>query len=132
MHVWERRLVGSVSLPLLEDVRIMVYPGSNSFTERSTILLTCVGYGSPTNPNITWSREGELVGESDNVTIYQEVIERAGVMFVMSTLKICSIGAEHAGLSTCVATAMNSTAVSPNFWINVTSCEYLGMRKVEG
>ena len=110
-------------------MKIVVYPGGSSFTEQSTILLTCVGYGSPTNPNITWSREGELVEESDNVTIYQEVMEQRGVMFVESTLKICSIHAEHAGLYTCAATAMNNTAVSPSFWINVTSREYWGIRK---
>ena len=117
----QARLPHFVSLPLLGDVRIVVYPGGNSFTERSTILLTCVGYGSPTNPNITWSREGELVGESDYVTIYQEVIEEGGVMFVMSTLEICSVRAEHAGLYSCAASVMNNTAVSPSFWINVTS-----------
>ena len=100
----------------------MLQPSSSEFEAGRTIILTCVGLGSPDNPNITWSRDGNLVEAGETVRIYSEVLTEGGVEFVMSNLEICSISESQAGLYTCSASLASGLSVtSEGFWVNVTS-----------
>ena len=100
----------------------MIQPESSEFVEGNTVIFTCVAYGGPGNPNITWSNYGSDLYPSDSIRIYQEVLVEGGIEFVVSMLEICGISEEEAGLYTCSATLSTGlTATSSAFWINVTA-----------
>ena len=110
---------------LLDEVKFVIYPESDTFVAGRTVLLTCVAYGSPTNPNITWSRNDYPVEAYGNVNIHQSVVIEGGVSFVVSILEICGISDKEAGIYTCSATARDLTGMTPYFQVNVTmdACE---------
>lgn len=104
-----------------EEVDIVAQPESNEFEEGDTVTLTCVGYGTPDNPTITWSREGRVIGATSTVRIYQQVLEQGGVEFVLSNLEICGILLEQAGIYSCTATLQSGpTHTTSDFWVNIT------------
>ena len=105
-----------------EKVDIVIQPDSSEFLEGNTVILTCVAYGRPGTPNITWSNDGYEIDPSDGVRIYQEVLEEGGIEFVVSMLEICGISEAEAGLYTCSATLQTGlTTISSPFWVNVTA-----------
>ena len=108
----------------VDEVKFVIIPESDTFVAGRTVLLTCVAYGSPTNPNITWSRDGYPVVQGDmDINIQQSVVIEGGVQFVVSILEICGISDEHVGIYTCTASAGSVSVTSPYFRVNVTDLE---------
>ena len=102
----------------------MIQPESSEFVAGNTVILTCVAYGRPGTPNVTWNQDGYELYPSDSVRIYQEVVEVGGIEFVMSMLEICGISEAEAGLYTCSALVQTGlTTTSSAFWVNVTGAE---------
>lgn len=86
----------------------------------STVILTCVGYGSQRNPNITWSQYGEEIDNTSTLRVFNEVLVVGGAEFVMSNLEICGISLEDAGNYSCSASLSNGPTATSYFWVNVT------------
>ena len=106
----------------------MIQPESSAFQAGNTAILTCVGFGYPDNPNITWSRGGVDIEATGTVRIYQEVLEEGGLQFVVSILEICGISLEDDGVYSCSAMLQSGLLdTSSDFWVNVTA----GARKSE-
>lgn len=89
----------------------------------NTVILTCVGYGSPYNPSVTWNREGERIDNTSTVRVYEEVIMVGGKQFVLSNLELCGISMDDAGLYSCSASLSSGLNVTSYFWVNVTDVE---------
>ena len=108
-----------------ERVEIIIQPDDGEFTEGNTVILACVATGYPDNPNITWWRDGDEIdsgGEGDRVRVYQEVLQVREEEFVLSTLEICGLTREEAGLYSCSARLESGlSAESGSFWVNVTA-----------
>ena len=111
----------------------MIQPDDGNFLEGNTVLLTCVAFGAPGNPNITWWRNGvELYsdegsgdgsdsGGEGRVRVYSQIIDIDGMEFVLSYLELCAITPEEAGLYSCSAHLQSgSNATSDDFFVNVT------------
>ena len=89
--------------------------------EGNTIVLTCVAFGVP-NPDISWTANGVTLSNDSRITVYSELVEEGGVMFVSSMLEICSVGVDDAGRYSCMASygERNDTAM---FNVSVTGVE---------
>ena len=118
----------AIFLSSTERVEIVIQPDDGSFTEGNTAIFTCVAFGDPDSPNITWWRNGEELYNSSYVDddegsmrIYQEVLEVGGATFVVSNLEICGITMEDAGVYVCSAQLSSVSATSEVFRVNVTS-----------
>jgi len=84
--------------------------------------LTCVATGD-LPLSISWSREGSvLMNDSQRITTTEREIEEGGTTFIRSILRICSTGANDAGVYSCIAEneAGNDTAT---FELNVAPPE---------
>ena len=102
----------------------MIQPESGEFREGYTVILSCVAYGTPGNPNITWNRYGDPIYPDDRVRVYQEVLEAGGLEFVLSNLEICGISPEDAGVYSCVATLPSGVYnISDDFSVSVVGGE---------
>lgn len=121
----------SLSLPLplcsdiyTESVGITIQPSDGEYREGNTAIFTCVAYGNPTNPSITWNRNGvpiDVNSTYSSVMVYEEVLEVGGIEFVLSNLEICGLSPYDAGLYTCTAQLPSGlSATSEEFWVNVT------------
>lgn len=82
----------------------MAYP--ENLTEvvvDSTVSLTCVAYGEPIIPSITWSRNGSNLGNDSRILISEDVLTEGGVSFIKATLQICNVETSDMDLYSCVA-----------------------------
>lgn len=84
----------------------------------STTVLTCVGFGDPT-PYFTWRRGATELSNGSRNTIYERFVTTNGMMFVQSTLQICSAGEADNGVYSCtVVNAVGNASV--DFELSVT------------
>ena len=67
--------------------------------------LTCVAYGEPTVPSITWSRNSGDLSNDSRITVLEEIVAEGGVRFAKSTLKICRNDDTDEDVYDCIATA---------------------------
>ena len=77
----------------------MITPDDRQFYVNSTVLLTCVAYGTPL-PAITWSKGGSSLTD---VTVYNDVVVKSRTNFVRSILRFCSTKSTDSGQYTCTA-----------------------------
>ena len=97
---------------VLGRAQVVLAPQNTSVVAGNTIVMACVGSGSPT-PSLNWSRNGMELTNSSRFTIYNELVTENGVTFIESILEICSIGEADAGEYTCaVANQAGSDAVT--------------------
>ena len=70
-----------------------------------TVQLHCVAYADPPQAslNISWSRDGDAVNETELISIHEEQIEQGNITFTQSILQICSIGLDNIGNYSCIA-----------------------------
>ena len=85
---------------------VVIAPTPAEVDAGNTVVLACVGYGSP-DPDITWSRNGNVLSNDSRVTIYEEVVTESGVTFVQSILEICSATLSDSGQYSCLATNLH-------------------------
>lgn len=69
----------------------------------STASLTCVAYGEPIVPSITWSKNGGNLNNDSRITTSEAIVSEAGVRFVKSTLEICNTDGSDSDQYTCFA-----------------------------
>ena len=100
---------------------IVIAPPNSEVSEGNTIVLTCVAFGVP-NPDISWTANGVTLSNESRITVYSELVEEGGVMFVSSMLEICSVGVDDAGRYSCMASygERNDTIM---FNVSVTGVE---------
>lgn len=111
-------------------MEIIIEPNDGIYLEGNTVIFTCVFFGTPTSPNVTWWRNGEEVdyssggsgdGDVPVIRIYEEIVYAAGTPFVMSNLEICGITGNQSGVYSCSASLPTGlTASSGNFSVNVS------------
>ena len=85
----------------------------------TTLVAVCVGTGFP-QPSISWSFNSNPLENSSRITIYEEVIEEAGLTFVQSFLEVCSVGFLDGGLYECTV-ANRLVNASSNFTLSVNT-----------
>ena len=81
------------------------------------MVAVCVGTGFP-QPTISWTLDGSPLENDTRVTIYEEVLEEAGLTFVQSFLEVCSVNFLDAGLYQCTVANRLANA-SSNFTLTV-------------
>ena len=105
-------LAASCAFFSAEPPQIVIGPEEISETDAgNNIVLTCIAHGNA-NPSMSWNRGGILLSNGSRHTIYEQVVTKSGVDFVMAILEICSTKPEDAGEYSC--TALNS-AGSDNY-----------------
>ena len=87
------------------SAELVIVPRDKTVDEGSTVLMTCVAYGSPL-PDIMWTKDGVEVNNDTSalVTVYTSVVTEQNVEMVQSILEICSISEEYGGGYNCTAT----------------------------
>ena len=87
----------------------------------SAASLTCVAYGEPIVPSITWSRnDGDLSNDS-RITVLNEIVAEGGVRFAKSTLEICSNDNTDEEVYNCTATAGTTNDIFSFHFIPITA-----------
>ena len=91
---------------------IVISPLDKMIDESMTMIAACGGTGFP-QPSIFWSLNGSLLENSSRLTIYEEMMEVSGIIFVLSFLEVCSVSADDHGTYSCVASnfASNDSAL---------------------
>jgi hypothetical protein len=67
-----------------------------------TAFLTCVAFGEP-DVEISWSRNGSSIANSDLAAISEQGLVKGGRMFKQSFLQLCSLDISDAGDYSCIA-----------------------------
>ena len=84
-----------------EKPQIVIHPENvTEYSGGSSVLFSCSAFGVPL-PAISWSRDGEELGNSSRSIIYQEVVAEGGVTFLKSILEICRARSLDAGTYSC-------------------------------
>ena len=95
-----------------EAPKIVIGPEVISQTESgNTIVLTCIVYSDLT-PTVIWHHGNYKLENGSRYTIYEKVVSKIGVDFVMSVLEICNTEEDDSGLYSCTA---HSTAGNDSF-----------------
>lgn len=85
-----------------------------------TIMIVCAGIGL--NPEISWSRGGDIVTNAtdDRVTIYEEFGMQGNSPYIQSILEICSAQESDEGVYECTVTS-RTVSNTVNFTLSVNS-----------
>ena len=105
----------------IEPAQVVLAPGSTTVTYGNTLMVTCLGYGSPP-PTITWRKGGRLLtNESDSQTnVYNSFLAESGVTLSRSVLEICSVNLADEGEYSCSAVnSFGNDSVSFELFVNV-------------
>ena len=107
--------------------QIVISPENTSTVAGSTIVLACVGYGSP---SVTWSKDGAVLVNNSQVTIFEDQVIRGGFTFTKSVLQLCDTQDVNSGQYSCSIEGiqMNDSAtfelsITPNvgmLWVSIT------------
>ena len=88
------------------------------------LILTCVGYGVP-SPDMMWLKGNVELSNNSRVSIYSTEVEVGDILFVQSTLEICSVEQSDKGTYSCTAaneegsnTLSFRTSVKQRGWSN--------------
>ena len=92
--------------------QIVISPENTSTVAGSTIVLACVGYGSP---SVTWSKDGAVLVNNSQVKIFEDQATRRGFTFAKSVLQLCDTQDVNSGQYSCIQ--MNDSAT---FELSVT------------
>ena len=94
------------------QVQIVVSPNNLTADAGSTVVLACVGYGSPQVPSVTWSKDGVVLVNSTWVTIFESQVTESGFTFVKSILELCGTQDADGGQYSCTigSEASNTSA----------------------
>ena len=78
--------------------QIVISPENTSTVAGSTTVLACVGYGSP---SVTWSKDGAVLVNNSQVTIFEDQVTRGGFTFAKSVLQLCDTQDVDSGQYSC-------------------------------
>ena len=85
------------------QVQIVISPNNLTADSGSTVVLACVGYGSPQVSSVTWSKDGVVLVNSTRITIFENQVTESGFTFVKSILEICATQDADSGQYRCSA-----------------------------
>ena len=95
----------------------MIHPESVQVNVTATVVLTCVGYGTPV-PEITWRKDSAVLQNDTKYTIYEAQVDRSGITFPKSILEICNFEFEDGGNYTCtVSNGLMDDSVNINLTV---------------
>ena len=92
----------------IATAEVVILNEDTTSLEGNMLILTCVGYGVP-SPNMMWLKDGVELSNNSRVSIYSTEVDMGGILFVQSTLEICSIEQSDKGLYSCAATNVKGT-----------------------
>ena len=107
-----------MTIPLMHHKsvpRIVISPENTSTVAGSTTILACVGYGSP---SVTWSKDGAVLVNNSQVTIFEDQVTRGGFTFTKSVLQLCDTQDVNSGQYSCSIEGIQMN--SANFKLSVT------------
>ena len=78
--------------------QIVISSENTSTVAGSTTVLACVGYGSP---SVTWSKDGAVLVNNSQVTIFEDQVIRGGLTFTKSVLRLCYTQNVNSGQYSC-------------------------------
>ena len=81
---------------------VVIYPQDTVVMPVKTALLVCVAYGDPQS-SVTWSKGTVSLSNSSQTSIWQQLLNQSGFVFVRSVLEICNTNAAHSGEYSCTA-----------------------------
>ena len=81
---------------------VVIYPQDTVVMPGKTALLVCVAYGDPQS-SVTWSKGTVSLSNSSQISIWQQLQNQSGFIFVQSVLEICNTDAAHSGEYSCTA-----------------------------
>ena len=88
---------------LIVDPQILIYPNKTDILARSTLLLSCTGYGIPL-PSIVWSIDGQMLSNNHSRFIsWENTLTRGNHVFRSSYLQICGAAELDSGEYGCTA-----------------------------
>ena len=125
--------------PYIDPVQIVQSPEDLMVGARNLLEVACVAFGDPL-PFISWSKDGitlendtqitileNLVATTDpDITVYERVVNKSGVMFVRSVMRIRHMRLIDRGQYSCSAHNGFTNASSSNFLVTVTGKRELG------
>jgi len=95
-----------------EIVQLVGISNDVSLNGSESVLLACLGYNQLTI-NFSWDLNGQTVGNTSLVTIYEEDVIQFGKVYKLSLLLLCDVGITSAGNYTCTVsnglTSVNAT-----------------------
>ena len=100
MHGLQCRLTLNV---IIATAEVVILNENTMSLEGNMLILTCVGYGVP-SPDMMWLKNGVELSNNSRVSIYSTEVEVGDILFVQSTLEICSMEQSDKGMYSCVAT----------------------------
>jgi len=85
-----------------EPAQVVLAPGNTTVTSGNTLMITCLGFGSPL-PTIIWRKgDRQLTNGSDpDISIYDRLLTESGVTLSRSVLEICSVNLADEGEYSC-------------------------------
>ena len=128
-HVLRFSISPSPSLGLIPGTpEIVLAPSDSEVQEGNTVIFTCVASGAEP-PDIWWTRNGEQLYNttSGRVTVYSDTLEVGGVVFVMSTLELCSVELSDGGEYACRAAVPGDSSRNDSVYFNVSVIEPEGI-----
>ena len=78
--------------------QIVISSENTSTVAGSTTVLGCVGYGTP---SVTWSKDGAVLVNNSQVTIFEDLVTRGGFTFTKSVLRLCDTQDVNSGQYSC-------------------------------
>ena len=105
----------SLDLPVsVSTAEIVIAPDSSEVDAGNTAIFTCVGLSDPP-PNITWTFNGDVLSNDSTISVYTQLVNQGGTVFVLSMLELCGATEKSSGLYACVATDGEGRSTSADF-----------------
>ena len=125
--------------PYIDPVQIVLSPEDLMVAAGNLLGVACVAFGDPL-PSISWSKDGatlendiqitileNLVATTDpDIAIYEHRVNKSGVMFVRSVMRIRHMRLIDRGQYSCSAHNGFTNASSSSFLVTVTGKKGLG------
>jgi len=81
----------------------LIHPAEvSAFDSDSNVIFECTTIGFPI-PKVTWYHNGSLVANDSQTIIQDQIVVEGGVVFLASTLEICSAHTLDSGAYSCIA-----------------------------
>ena len=105
----------SLDLPVsVSTAEIVIAPDSSEVDAGNTAIFTCVGLSDPP-PNIAWTFNGDVLSNDSTISVYTQLVNQGGTVFVLSMLELCGATEESSGSYACVATDGEGRSTSADF-----------------
>ena len=101
-----------------EPAIIIAYPQDVKALAGVSLMLTCVGYGTPM-PVLRWHRSGETLSNDSRTQVSEGNISISSTTFVSSLLLLCNTSEDDIGNYSCVANNTVATSQSDEFHLSV-------------